>query len=67
MVQRAPAEGQPHCEHGLVNEGAGEDGQLMAGCSFCGVTIRCRAQTVKSHENSSNQQKRGSMDAQAEG
>eukprot|EP00983_Pelagomonas_calceolata_P092111 1157627-Pelagomonas_calceolata.AAC.3 len=56
-VKETPADGQPHREHWLVDEGACEDGQLMAGCSLCDVTFQCR-QTVKSHENSSNRQKR---------
>eukprot|EP00983_Pelagomonas_calceolata_P089632 1157330-Pelagomonas_calceolata.AAC.9 len=53
------ADGKPHREHWLVDEGAGEDGQLMAGCSLCDAIFQCRAQTVKSHENSSCHQKRG--------
>eukprot|EP00983_Pelagomonas_calceolata_P076546 1153457-Pelagomonas_calceolata.AAC.3 len=36
-----PADGQPHREHRLVDKGAGEDGQLMAGCSLRNVTFQC--------------------------
>eukprot|EP00967_Tisochrysis_lutea_P012831 scaffold14348_cov19-Tisochrysis_lutea.AAC.2 len=55
-----PADGQPHRERWHVHQGArNEDSQLMAGCSFCNETFQCRAQTLKSHENSSNHQKEG--------
>eukprot|EP00983_Pelagomonas_calceolata_P055067 1143960-Pelagomonas_calceolata.AAC.2 len=52
------ADGKPHCEHWLVDEGAGKDGQYMAGCNLRDVTFQCRAQIVKSHENSNSHQKR---------